>query len=245
MVLAMADSKIVRQLRFTNGAIPGSNDPIRNYGSGRHVNPMVTPGAPEGPTAASMGQEGVSRPVPQTPNPSTGGLTRRPGVVAVTAGMGDNPIRRAQAPTDIARAANPGMHMPGVAGVSAQVMSAAAQVRAVVTTNGFTSEQRNLLDMLLDDFAGTHSSQPEGPDGKPRPGNAELVALARETRDALGRVPVIKNQSAADIANGPARPKRVEQRPTVPGGGTTNPPGDVRIFAPNTQPFETTNGRQQ
>ena len=255
----MADSKIVKQLRYTNGNASPSGDQIRAYGSGRHVDASVTPGAPEGPTKASVGLPGSvgmrARSV-ASPNPQVGIPSRRPGQLNVTPGMGEDSVqvRRAQNPSAIAMAANPAMHTgaPQTHGVAA---AQAARVSPVVMANGFTTEQHNLLDMLLDEFIGAHAA-----DGD-KQGNPELCALARETKASLVLIPVARPEDGSRVRNGDqnqiqngdgtraqsnassnGRPSRVAHATGGTQGGF-NPPGDVKIFAPNSQPFETTAGR--
>ena len=228
----MADSKIVRQLRFHDPRNPQqtTDAPVRAYGSGAHArrpDPSIVPGAPEGP-AQPLGP--VSQALRTSPNPQNG-ATQRPQMRNVTPGIGDDAVqvRRSLTAQDVHKQAA-GWQAPARAGVA-----------PVVLANGFTTEQRDLLDMLLTGFRGEHEST-SGPEGKP--GNPELVALVDETRAALARIPTAQVKSAADVSNGPARPRRVEARanPNGNGYGSTNPQGDVKIFAPQTQPFETSRG---
>lgn len=261
--LAMGDSKIVRQLRFHSGGnAPGASQgeaPVRGYGSGHQaqrprtvVNSQTAPGAPDGPVGGVRGAPGAPLPSARAASPHPhNGLTRRPGLIPVTPGIGEDNVKvtRALAPSQRAletqaQAPTPsgppqsgphqsGPHYPPIGGASSGVTPfGVSSVRPVVLSNGFTRAQRDLIDALLDK---SHDDNTET--------NAELAQLATETKQAVAQFPVLDPGQAGDVedisapAPRSARPSRV-----APMGGT-NPPGEVRIFAPNRQPFETVAGR--
>lgn len=267
MITAMADSKIVRQLRYHHAGAPqqstGEEAPVRAFGSGHQAirpgnpgalqarqNASIIPGAPDGPVRPAGGPQTRNNPSPNPP-----GLTRRPGQISVTPGIGDDCVKvgRALAPSQLAMATNPeGFrvdarpvvgHVTPTNGAPSSAASNGRPIRAVVALQGLTSEQRDLLDMLIDDFCGIHAGDAA---------KGSLVELAQETKRAIARIPVTQATPAAQPAQelesletpvpapASARPTRVG---SAHGRGGTNPPGEVKIFAPHTQPFETLAGR--
>ncbi len=255
----MADSKIVRQLRYHHAGAPqqssGEEAPVRAFGSGHQAvrpvpNNSIVPGAPDGPARVMRRPQTRNNPSPNPP-----GLTRRPGQISVTPGIGDDCVKvgRALAPSQLAMATNPeGFRVDArpvvghVTPANGEPRGGSRPIRAVVALQGLTSEQRDLLDMLIDDFCGTHAGDAA---------KGSLVELAQETKTAIARIPVAQAAPAAQPAQElesletPA-PSAPSARPTRVGGGSgahgrggTNPPGEVKIFAPHTQPFETLAGR--